>query len=238
MAEPEAGGKPSTIEFYGVKDVYSDTGIDLTLLRANLARSLEERWENNRRAAAFARALQEAGRPASPAVSSRRTTMIDAPAITQLLVNGKVDFVVIGGMAMRAHGSAHITEDIDFCYSRTPDNIARLVAALASVHPYLRGVPPGLPFRFDVPTVQAGLNFTLTTDLGDVDLLGEVGGIGGFDRALAQSEEKTMFGLTFRVLSLDGLIAAKRAAGRVKDRLHMLELEELRKLRDAGQQGA
>jgi|SRR5579884_2595773 len=238
MAEPEAGGKPSTIEFYGGYQVYSESGIDLTLLRANLARSLEERWENNRRAAVFARALQDAGRPGRPAVDSRRGPMIEALEVTQLLVSGHVEFVVVGGFAMRAQGSAHVTEDIDYCYKRTPENIARLVTALEPIHPYMRGAPPGLPFRLDAATIQAGLNFTLTTDLGDVDLLGEVSGIGDFDRVLAQAEEKAMFGLTVRVLSIEGLIAAKRAAGRLKDRNHLLELEELRKLRDAGPQGA
>lgn len=97
----------------------------------------------------------------------------------------------------------------------------------------MRGVPPGLPFRLDSPTIQAGLNFTLTTDHGAVDLLGEVAGVGTFDQALAQSDEKTAYGLKVRVLSIDGLIAAKKAAGRTKDQLHLLELEELKKLRDA-----
>jgi hypothetical protein len=103
------------------------------------------------------------------------------------------------------------------------------------LHPYLRGAPPGLPFRLDVPTLQAGLNFTLSTDLGDLDLLGEVSGVGDYQKSLAQSQEITMFGMQIRVLSLDGLIAAKRAAGRNKDQAHLLELEELKKLREGGQ---
>jgi len=90
-----------------------------------------------------------------------------------------------------------------------------------------------LPFRWDVPTIQAGLNFTLTTDLGDIDLLGEVSGIGGYDKAVLQSEERTIFDLTIRILTLEGLIAAKKAAGRTKDLGHILELEELKKMRDA-----
>jgi hypothetical protein len=134
---------------------------------------------------------------------------------------------------MIAHGSAYITKDMDICYNRTPANLAAIVAAFAGIHPYLRGVPLGLPFRFDVPTMHAGLNFTLVTDLGDIDLLGEVSGVGGYEQALAQSVEKVVFGYTVRILSIESLIAAKKAAGRIKDRLHVLELEELRKLRDA-----
>ncbi len=159
--------------------------------------------------------------------------MTDVIAYVKLLTAHHIQFVVIGGQAMRALGSAHVTDDTDICYQRTPANLAALVVAFAPIHPYLRGVPPGLPFRFDVPTLTAGLNLTLDTDLGEIDLLGEVSGVGTYDRVLAQSEEGTLSGLTVRILSLDGLIAAKKAAGRVKDRLHLLELEELKKLRDA-----
>jgi hypothetical protein len=38
----------------------------------------------------------------------------------------------------------------------------------------LRGAPPGLPFQWDERTIKAGLNFTLTSTVGDLDLLGEV----------------------------------------------------------------
>src|SRR5437879_7164891 len=93
--------------------------------------------------------------------------MVSAYSLLRQLVEYVVEYVMIGGLAMVVHGSAHITEDLDVCYSRSPKNIAALAAALAPLHPYLRGVPPGLPFHFDVPTIQAGLNFTLTTDFGD-----------------------------------------------------------------------
>jgi hypothetical protein len=151
------------------------------------------------------------------------------------LTGHKLEFVVIGGLAMITHGSAHVTDDLDICYARTPGHIASLAAAFAAIHPYLRGVPPGLPFHFDAETIKAGLNFTLTTDLGPIDLLGEVAGIGDYNHVLRQSQDEIVYGLTVRVLSLEGLIAAKKAAGRAKDQGHVLELEELKKLRDAPQ---
>ena len=159
--------------------------------------------------------------------------MLNAPAILRQLTENHVEFVVVGGLAMVTHGSATITEDLDVCYARTPQNIARLAAAVAPLNPYLRGAPPGLPFRFDAATIAAGLNFTLTTDLGPVDFLGEIGGIGGYAEVAAQSELHPVYGLPVRVLSLDALITSKKAAARVKDRLHLLELMELKKLRDA-----
>ena len=69
-------------------------------------------------------------------------------------------------------GSVRITLDLDICYSRATESLERLTLALAPLKPRLRGTPP------DLPTLRAGLNFTLNTDLGPIDLLGEVSGIG------------------------------------------------------------
>ena len=85
----------------------------------------------------------------------------------------------LGELARRDHGSARFTQDIDVVYRRTSANIEKLVAALRPYAPSLRGAPAGLPFVFDAQTVRNGLNFTLTTDLGDLDLLGAARGAAG-----------------------------------------------------------
>jgi hypothetical protein len=151
-----------------------------------------------------------------------------------MLSQGQVEFVLIGGLAAIAHGSAYVTYDVDVCYGRTPENIARLCKALEPHHPCLRGAPPGLPFRFDPATVQSGLNFTLTTDIGDLDLFGQVTGLGGLDQVAAVSEVMELFGFSVRVLSLEGLIGAKKATGRQKDLRVVPELEALLELRKRG----
>src|SRR5205085_9215273 len=94
--------------------------------------------------------------------------------ILPLLARHGVRFVVIGGGAAIAHGSARLTSDVDVVYSRQPENIRNIARALQDAEPYLRGAPPGLPFRWDEQTIKGGLNFTLRTKLGDLDLLGEV----------------------------------------------------------------
>lgn len=239
MAASEQKDKPKGIEFYGGYEVYSESGVDLTLLRSNLRRSIEERWDKNRRATVASLALWQSSpyRELLAGTSFDRSPIVsDIEAFVKLLTAQSVQFVIIGGQAMRALGSAHLTEDTDLCYQRTPANLVALVAALAPIHPYLRGAPPGLPFRFDVPTLEAGLNFTLDTDYGELDLLGEVSGVGNYDQVLAQSVEQTVYGLPVRVLSIDGLIAAKKAAGRNKDQSHLLELIELKKMLDAAKQ--
>lgn len=154
--------------------------------------------------------------------------MTNLAAQLRLLASAGVDFIVIGGMAAAAHGSARSTLDLDVVYSRDRDNVRRLVACLAPHKPYLRGAPPGLPFVFDEQTVMHGLNFTLTTDIGDFDLLGEVVGGGTYEELLARTIEIDAFGVRCRYVTLDMLLALKRAAGRPKDLEAIAELELIR----------
>lgn len=222
------------MEFYGGYQVYAESGVDLTLLRENLNRTVAERIDDNARSLAVADAFEESGRTSGSHSHNRpRFNMLDPGPMLRQLIDHDVKVVLIGGLAMVAHGSAYITKDIDLCYGRSKENLEALTLALAPLHPTLRGAPPDLPFRLDVPTLAAGLNFTLSTDLGALDLLGEVTGIGGYELALAQSDERHLGPLTVRVLSVDGLIVNKRAAGRPKDLNHVLELVELKKLLDA-----
>jgi predicted nucleotidyltransferase len=148
------------------------------------------------------------------------------------LVRGGVEFILVGGAAATVHGSARVTRDVDLVYRRTAENIGRLVAALSPTAPYLRGAPPGLPFRFDEDTIRRGLNFTLTTAVGDIDLLGEITGGGAYDALLPHSVPVHAFGVELRCLTLDKLIQVKRAAGRPRDLEAIAELEALREERE------
>jgi hypothetical protein len=156
--------------------------------------------------------------------------MVDFQRILTALCEAQVRFVIIGGAAAAAHGSAFPTYDLDICYDRSRDNIGRLASALEPLHPRLRGVVNHLPFRLDAATIANGMNFTLSTDLGDIDLLGEVTGIGGYEEAKRLSLNLVLFGLECAVLSLGGLILSKRATGRPKDLLTLPEIEALREV--------
>ena len=159
--------------------------------------------------------------------------MIDIEAGLRVLAEGQVEFIVVGGVAARAHGSARLTNDLDVLYRRTGENISRLVTTLASHSPYLRGAPPGLPFSWDGETVRRGLNFTLTTRFGDLDLLGEITGGGGYEALLPASTLVAAFGVEVRCLNLEPLIHVKRAAGRPKDLEAIAELQALLEERNA-----
>ena len=151
----------------------------------------------------------------------------DLERVLAVLVPPRIQFIVIGGWAAALHGSARSTLDVDVVYGRSRENIRALVAALQPHEPYLRGAPPGLPFSFDERTVRMGLNFTLSTSLGSLDLFGEVAGGGSYDALLPRSHEVEAFDYCFRVVGLETLIHLKRAAGRPKDLEPIAELEAL-----------
>ena len=153
--------------------------------------------------------------------------MTDFEAVIREFSEGGVDCVIVGGLAATIHGSARLTQDVDFVYSRTGENIDRLVAALRPHSPYLRGAPPGLPFAWNEATIERGLNFTLTTAIGDIDLLGEIIGGGDYEALVPHTLVVEIFGCRCRCLDLPGLIRAKRAAGRPKDLDALAELESL-----------
>lgn len=154
--------------------------------------------------------------------------MTDFEHLLKTLSSNNVEFVIVGGVAATLHGSARLTSDLDVVYGRDAQNVRRLASALMPLNPYLRGAPPGPPFRFDEATIRAGLNFTLATDAGPLDLLGEIAGAGTFAALAGHTIDVALFGTTYRCIDVDTLIKAKRAAGRPKDLEVVAELEAIR----------
>src|SRR5437879_4664340 len=151
---------------------------------------------------------------------------VDLAQVIPPLVRTKVDFILIG-MAAILHGSARVTFDVDIVYSRAEANLERLAEALRACNPYPRGAPAGLPFKLDSATLRNGLNFTLATDIGDLDLFGEVAGGASYQDLLPHSVEVEAFGVRFKCVDLPTLIRIKEAAGRAKDHESISELRVL-----------
>lgn len=147
------------------------------------------------------------------------------------LVSAKVRFVVIGGVAANLHGSGRATYDLDICYDPAPANRERLAAVLTGWDAYLRGVEAGLPFVLDARALEISHVLTLTTRLGDLDVMDSVAGVGEFPDVLANSVAIEAGGVRFRVLDLSALLAAKRAAGRPKDLAQIPDIEALLAMR-------
>ncbi len=156
--------------------------------------------------------------------------MVEFESALKSLTAEKVDFVIVGGLAISAHSTGYITTDLDFCYLRTKENLKKIVAALEPFKPRFRNFPKDLPFIWDERTLQSGTNFTLETKIGAIDMLGEVAGVGSFEEVKAESVSAKLYGCDVLLLSLEGLIKAKKAAGRTKDLLILPELEALQEL--------
>ena len=149
----------------------------------------------------------------------------------ETLAKHRVRFVVIGGLGGRLRGSTTVTDDVDVCYARDPDNLERMAGALKELHATLRGAPKDVPFLLDARTLKMGDNFTFDTVAGKLDILGHPSGIpAGYEELERTADEMSLgMGLTVRVASIDDLIRMKRAAGRPKD---LIEIEVLGALRD------
>lgn len=162
--------------------------------------------------------------------------MTDFRRVLEALDAEGVRYVVIGGAALGFQGSAYRTEDIDIVYARDEENIERLVTVLRAIKPRLRveGEPDGLPFVVDARTIANGGNFTLQTDLGDLDIMATIAGLGDYENVVRYADQLKLIdsARSTPVLSLDGLIIAKRAANRPKDLIVLPEIETLRELRE------
>src|SRR4051812_8251419 len=100
----------------------------------------------------------------------------DFERLLRQLADAEVEFIVVGGVAGVALGSPRVTFDLDVLYRRSSENLERMQLAVQPLSPYPREAPPNLPFFFDRRTLDLGLNFTLETTFGYLDLLGEIAG--------------------------------------------------------------
>ena len=141
-----------------------------------------------------------------------------------------IRYIIAGGVAGTVHGSRRVTDDLDILYDTATDNQRALAALLARWHAYPRNVPPGLPFIMDTRTLRAAEVLTLTTDRGLLDVFARMKGVGTYSDARPDATVVQLGGKEVLALSLEQLIAAKRAAGRPKDRDHVIELEAIREL--------
>ena len=139
----------------------------------------------------------------------------------------EIRFVLVGGLAGVAHGSAYKTDDLDACYDTAEDNVDKLLQLLKDWEAYPRGWPPGLSWYLDRRTFATTPILTLSTRDSDIDLLDYVAGVGDYHACLAASKPVKISGGTIDVINLDALITAKKAAGRSKDRERLVELEAL-----------
>ena len=153
--------------------------------------------------------------------------------LTRRLVESQAEFVLIGGFAAVAHGATLVTRDVDICCRFSEANLKRIQRALSQLHPVHRS-RPDLPLDLTPEQFSSLKNLYLKTDLGVVDCLSEVRGIGDFDAAVKQSVEVELPFGHCRILDIDGLIRAKEAMNRDHDRITVRQLREIKKRQQSG----
>lgn len=154
--------------------------------------------------------------------------MQDLSELTRRLVVAEVEFVLVGGFAATAHGVTLVTRDVDICCRFSEANLMRIQRAFEDLHPVHRSRPE-LPLALSPEQCASLKSLYLKTDLGVVDCLSEVLGVGHFDHVLSRSVELELPFGHCRVLDLDALIRAKEAMNRDHDRVTVRQLREIKK---------
>jgi len=158
--------------------------------------------------------------------------MVRSRELLRTLTEHEVDFVIVGGLAAVLHGSPLGTFDVDVCMDFSAESLTTLLDALRPLNPRLRHRPDRMPLPVDPGRLRGVKNLYLLTDLGAIDLLGELPGVGGFGEIRHRSVEMDVGGFGCRLLDLDTLIAQKRVANREKDRRALPYLLAIRASRE------
>jgi hypothetical protein len=145
------------------------------------------------------------------------------------LVRARVDFVVIGGVAVVVQSSPRFTRDLDITYATGEKNLALLGSVLTDLGARLRGVEADLPFAPDIRTLRGAQMLTLTTPEGDIDLLADPPGSPGYASLKRRASRIELAGESVLVAAIDDLIAMKAAAGRPQDLVDLESLEVARR---------
>ncbi len=154
----------------------------------------------------------------------------DFQNLLRRLVRAGVDFVIVGGYAGVVYGCTLVTQDIDTCCDFSPKNLLALQKAIADLHPVHRMTPGRQPLQLTAENAGHLRNLYLDTDLGHLDCLSEIRGLGGYDEVAKASQTVEIDGLPLRVLTIDALIVAKEAMNRPRDREAIRQLRAIKEL--------
>lgn len=157
--------------------------------------------------------------------------MSDLPSLLQRLAHAGVDFVIVGGYAGIVHGCTYVTQDVDIACDFSPANLLALQRAVSDLHPVHRMTPGRKPLELTPDNAVEFRNLYLDTDLGHLDCLGEVQGIGPYEQVKRASQLIEVEGMQLHVLAIDALIRAKQAMHRPRDREAIRQLKAIKELR-------
>lgn len=155
--------------------------------------------------------------------------MVDLFELVTRLSKSNIDFILIGGYASCIHGASTITQDLDICCKFNEDNLINLMGILKEINPVHRMIPNRIPLDISKENLHTFKNLYIDTDLGQLDCLSYVDGIGDYEAVEKYCEIFELDETRLKILSIEGLIKAKSFLGRDKDLLTIKELEQAKK---------
>jgi hypothetical protein len=156
---------------------------------------------------------------------------LDISSLLGRLARAHVDFVVVGGVAVIAHGYERNTGDLDICYSREPANLELLGQVLVDLGARVRNIDGDIPFVPDARTLRGTQILALDTPEGGLDLLVDPDGSPGYEALKADAEPIDFDGREILIASIEDLLAMKRAANRLQDQTDIEALTAIQRLR-------
>ncbi|MFQ6036155.1 MAG: nucleotidyltransferase [Sedimentisphaerales bacterium] len=151
--------------------------------------------------------------------------------LLERLVNAGVDFVIVGGFAGVVHGCTYVTQDLDICCDFSPANLLALQKAIYDLHPVHRMTANRKKLNLTKKSCRQFKNLYLDTDIGQLDCLGFIDGVGDYRKVKRTSELVEVQDMRLRVLSLVALIKARKAMNRPRDKEAILQLEAIKRLK-------
>jgi hypothetical protein len=148
--------------------------------------------------------------------------------LVRRLIVADVEFVLVGGFAAVAHGVTLVTRDVDICCRFTETNLMRIQKAFSDLHPVHR---PRTDLLLNLTSNQCAAlkNLYIKTDLGNLDCLSEILGVGDFEEVFRGSIEVELPSGKCRLLNIAPLIRAKEAMNREHDRITVKHLKEIQR---------
>ena len=139
--------------------------------------------------------------------------------LLSMLIEGKVEFIVVGGAAAVLSGVPVVTKDLDIVHKRSPENVERLLSVLSKLDAHFRPDFAQRKQRLRASDLTGHGHLNFDTTFGPLDVLCEVSGSRGFDELVPHTVELSDFDMKLRVLDLPMLIKVKAEANRPKDRM-------------------
>jgi hypothetical protein len=150
---------------------------------------------------------------------------LDAERIFAALDAHGVEYVVVGGIAVQAHGHVRMTNDVDMIPSPKSANLKRLASALTELQARVLN-PGGEDLQIDATMLPRATLWQFATRHGDIDVLHDAPGAAPFPGLRERALVIDLGERAIPIASRDDLINMKRAAGRPVDLADIAALTE------------